>query len=505
MNAEGRSDLSASRPSEDSRLPYIATLVAILVIWGWYAAGLGAADISRFDEFFTLERSAGFARFDDWWAVYSNSAPSLKKPPLQYWISGLLMEWGVATTTALRIPSILFGLGTLCATAWLARLFSPRRPWAMFASVLFLGCAWEFWKHARSAMLDSGATFFATLGIACMVAAFERPRYWYAFAAATFLAGMQKAPTPLFFLGAALVTLLVTRAAAPAWQKLGLRDILRSRAFLVSLAVAIVAGFAWPIFQWLRFGGQPMEGGVQTEMLERFAPAIDLRGLEELSDLVFHGEPFLRGLGLLCVVMLPFRMHRPALVACTGIALFFVLGVWLASGSVYPRYSLLIVPMLMAALGAVVMSQAPHPKRGLWTLAVIALLAGTPLDWRAREAPYQSAEKFGQPLENILERLSRDLREDELLVACGATEFPRVHRGAISHYVAFKRDYVYYRSGGLAPYLRDLDNYDGPMRGLCHKGAMDDIAPGLESLEIQPIEGSDFVYWTATGFDWDSD
>ena len=73
-------------------LAYFSTAIVILIAWSWYLTDLGSGHLYHFDEFYTYDRSTGFARNDDWLAVYSNNEPSLKKPPLQYWMSGLLME-----------------------------------------------------------------------------------------------------------------------------------------------------------------------------------------------------------------------------------------------------------------------------------------------------------------------------------------------------------------------------------------------------------------------------
>ena len=61
----------------------------------WYAALLPVGGISHFDEVCTLDRSTAFARFGDWLNVYSDNAVSFRKPPLQDWLTAILLEGNV--------------------------------------------------------------------------------------------------------------------------------------------------------------------------------------------------------------------------------------------------------------------------------------------------------------------------------------------------------------------------------------------------------------------------
>jgi 4-amino-4-deoxy-L-arabinose transferase-like glycosyltransferase len=126
-----------------------------------------------------------------------------------------LLAAGVGETAALRLPSMLFALGMLAATAWLARLLAPERPWAMPLSVALLASSVQFWIYANSAMLDAGAGFFAAVAVAAAVVALERPRVWYLVAVLAGIGALQKAPVGLFFVPTGLFGLWLARRWVP--------------------------------------------------------------------------------------------------------------------------------------------------------------------------------------------------------------------------------------------------------------------------------------------------
>ena len=507
MNADVRHGAREASPMALAWAPFALTLLLIAIFWLWHLNGFALADFSRYDEYYTLERSAAFARFNDWWAVYTSNAPTLKKPPLQYWMGGLLMEWGVDPGVALRIPSMLFALGVLGVTAWIARILAPARPWVMPLAVALMSCSWQFWDYARSAMLDTGAMLFTSLGFAFLLKALENPRYWYGLAGAVFLAGLQKAPTPLFFMMFAPLILALSHRIAPRWQEMRGRDIWRTRAFRRALLLAIILGFSWQFLQSFRFtAGTEINGSVENEMFERFTPGTSGRGIAEFLWLILDGEGWLRVPALISVCLLPVVTRRPTLIVVPGITLIFVLGMFLASGDVYPRYSLIMVPLLMASLAAVLMLLRPAPWLGLGAAVVLMALAGGPLRPEVFDPPYRSEDRYGVPLEPILERLGAELRDDEMLVFCGFSETPRVPPGAITHFSSNGRPYAFLREPDLGWALdRAAEDYRGPMRGICHPDGLEQLAPHLAGLKTEPVPGADMVFWTAEGYIPDPD
>ncbi|MEM9106327.1 MAG: hypothetical protein AAGC96_11790 [Pseudomonadota bacterium] len=129
-------------------LPILVTALLIAVIWGAHLHLIPAGTYHFYDEFHTLDRSTGFARHNDWFAVYSLQEVNFRKPPLQYWMTAGLLEAGADLQFALRLPSMIFAVGLLGATACLAGVLLPHRLWAMPGAVLLVACSTMFWRHA---------------------------------------------------------------------------------------------------------------------------------------------------------------------------------------------------------------------------------------------------------------------------------------------------------------------------------------------------------------------
>ena len=495
---------STPAPSAQRRdwlVALIVTALLIAAIGWWHSRGIGDGGLSHYDEFYTFDRALGFSRFDDWGAVFALGEPTLKKPPMQYWMSAGLMEMGVSDILALRLPSLFFGLCTLFATAALAALMVPRQPWIMPVAVALLSSSAEFWGHATAAMLDSGAAFFSTLGILAILAALKDRRYWVAFPIATFLAGLQKGPTPMAFLLFAVLGLAFTARL----QKDRVRDVLYDRRFIAAMVIGLFAGFAWQIFQEIRFSGQTLEGSVESEMLKRFEPslwALAAAGLAAFDELILSGEPLVRILGLVGLVVLPALTRTPRMYAATGIAVFFVIFMLAASGSVYARYTLTILPLLSVGAAALPFLLLRHTLFGAGVaVAVIALAGGPfqPFGVLAQSRP----DRFDVPLEDILAPLAASFREGEVLVLCN--EGRRIPPGAVSIYAPNTLDgFPLQLNGG--PGMEDTlerRRYDGgPVRGICEPGPFEEIEPYLVGPETTPLPGG-LLMWSASGFRFD--
>ncbi len=190
---------------KSSLVPSLLTVLIISIIW---LSNLTDAPIGGFnfgDEFHTLDRSTAFASHGEWHTIYSLNEPSFRKPPLQYWMSALFLEAGIEQLVALRLPSLIFALGSMISVALLAAAVMPANLWAMPAAVLLFSGSAQYWQHALSATLDSGAVFFANLALAATMLALKRPGWWYVAGIAIALGSLQKAPIGLLLAGLYLV------------------------------------------------------------------------------------------------------------------------------------------------------------------------------------------------------------------------------------------------------------------------------------------------------------
>ena len=491
----------ASATSQASKLatsaPYLVVFILICLVWGWHVQFLGIGMIRHFDEFYTYERSISFARMDDWWAVYSANKPTLKKPPMQYWMIGGLFELGLRDVIALRLPSMIFAAFTLGATALLARSVAPGKPWVMVGAVLLLASSQTFWDDATSAMLDVGAALFVTLGLIAMLAAFRDPRYWPVFALTVFLGGMQKGPIALAFLVFALLALAIT---APL-QTRRIREIVWNRRFFGWFFVSLVLAFAWQLYMGLRFPGEDaIQGSIENEMFERFAPTADKIGaysLAEFQRLILGREPWLRTLGIIGLIALPFTSRNPLLLSLTGVVLIFILVMMISTEQVYPRYMLVVLPLLAVGLAAFLATILRSDFAGLVASIALCFLFGGPLT-SADRLDLDPANRDGVSYADIMTPVRENLKPDEALLICEMDQKMRFPRGAYTVYAA---------GTGPITRLRDLDvadalareNYTGgPIRGLCTQGELGQIQDQMREVETTPLLGG-HIQFTAAG------
>ena len=159
-------------------LPWLLTLalIAAFAVQQWQVLPQGA--IQHTDEYLTLDRSNSFLLHDDYLTVYSENRPTFKKPPLQYWATAWLMQHTDDLEVALRLPSYLSAIALLVVTGILVGVLSPTTPWAIPAAVALLAGAKTFGESTQSALLDLGATLFATIAMLACWRALRQPRLW---------------------------------------------------------------------------------------------------------------------------------------------------------------------------------------------------------------------------------------------------------------------------------------------------------------------------------------
>jgi 4-amino-4-deoxy-L-arabinose transferase-like glycosyltransferase len=346
MNTESRSRIVKIAAST-------LTLAIMCVALLWFSDGLSLGTYMHSDEFLTLERSHGFLKFDDWLTVRSNNEVSHKKPPLQYWLSAVLLRSGVDGFFAVRVWSFLFMAGTFLGTALLTRQLAPDNPWAPAASVLLLVASPEFVQNGRSGLLDSGMAFFVLMTILAFFKARDDGRWWVACGVCAGLGALQKTPLAL---GVVLLFLAVCRlrgCQGYAWS-----DLKGDRRFRAGLLAAAALSIAWPALQVAAHGTGHLKVAYAQEMLERFTPGISTR-----QEFWSWAQWFWQDWSAVSVLS----------AACVGVALcsrrwrddrrvfllaVFVLLFWLfmsaASGRVFYRYFTTLLPILACLTACVI-------------------------------------------------------------------------------------------------------------------------------------------------------
>lgn len=203
-------------------------------------------------EIFVAQTAREMSQRGDWLVPHFNGVPRLNKPPMNYWLTGLVAASAgslpdVAPVHA-RLVSVGAGLGILALTLWLgARLFD--RATALIAGLLLVSSAgfFSFTHDARpdllyafctSALLASGICALRGVGVAApgRVAIYAM---WGAFALATLTKGPHM--PMLALLGLLANAALATRQPRAVWR--ALRP-------LHGLAIVALPALAW--WGWLR-------------------------------------------------------------------------------------------------------------------------------------------------------------------------------------------------------------------------------------------------------------
>lgn len=454
---------------------------------------LGVGEISRYDEYLTLDRTNGFLQTGDWLTVYGKNLPDFKKPPLQYWFGAVMMLTGMDIFVALKIPSWFFAVLCLIGTLAIVREIAPRHSWAGPAAVLFLASSNQFWSYAQSAMLETGSAAFVTFALLFALKGLRNGAYWWACAAMIALGALQKSPAALLF-----VAVLVFGAATGARVMAQPNPGLRLKIIVLPAVLAVVSVGAWLLLQLYLHGAAAIQVGLQGEMIERFVPAEEsgLRGLGKMWVLIIRDEPLLRLAAFVAAVVLPFRLHDARVWGLTAVLMGFTIGILFAGGAVYSRYTLNLLPLMCALTAVLIFQVLSWTPRRKWIVAGLVSLT--------MMGPIKLAILYGdnRPGRNnfeltVLPHVGAALRENELLIACAWRRKGRVSPGGVSYFASNGRPFLYSRGlEAMREALRGMEP-GRPLRGICRSKSLDDIRDDLGQLQIISRHEGDYVHFTA--------
>ncbi|RAP39815.1 hypothetical protein BYZ73_18490 [Rhodovulum viride] len=472
------------------RDPQKLGLILISGLALFYFTQLPVGQLYRFDEFLTLDRTNGFLRFGDWTTVYSSNLPNFQKPPLQYWMGAVFLGAGVDETVAIRIPSWIFSVVCLVATASLARSIVPAHPHAAPAAVILLASSTEFWSHAMSGMLETGSAAFVTLALLFAYRALKEPANWWWVAVAVGLGALQKSPGAL-----AAVAVFVAGAALAARLRGVALPGLRSRIFPVAGLLALCLAAAWPLLQILLHGSAAIRSAVDNELIGRFSPdaTSGMRGFGDVWGIVIRDEPFLRLGAIAGLFVLPTLLRDPRLFGFTAVVLGYVASIVLAGGAVYPRYTLNLVPLFCAVV-AVWIFQSQARLRRKWILTgIMSLLLLGPLKPAILVSGQSARDQAAQS--TVLPTVGMQLQDDETLVVCGWDRKTRFSPGAVSFYASNGRPFVYLtQKEDLGPKLSALTGR--PIRGVCSSSSFAELSEVFDAAEVVERLAPDYVVFT---------
>lgn len=126
--------------------------------------GLGANHLIPWDEAIYAKIAKNMVTSGNYLVQYwAHGKVWYEKPPLSMWLQAFSMDLLGFNSLGARLPSALFGLGTVIVTFLFARRFFNKT--AAFFSAFALVTTFQFLYYARSAMLDVSVTFFITLSL----------------------------------------------------------------------------------------------------------------------------------------------------------------------------------------------------------------------------------------------------------------------------------------------------------------------------------------------------
>lgn len=216
--------------------------------------------------------------------------PSVRKPPLFYWLGSTLawLQGGVVDALSMRLPSALFATAGVLVVWWLgSQLISSA---AGYTAALILVTASLYVEHGRLARPDMALCFFVTLGLGVFFFVYQQqsvrkggrvtwlPCAPYVFGLLFIGAVLSKGPV-----GGILIALPIVAFAAWQGELLALKLMLKPAAVLLVLVLAggWYAGAAWwhPEQFWhIQIG---------EENLGRFFGGIDVMSPAYYLDVIF--------------------------------------------------------------------------------------------------------------------------------------------------------------------------------------------------------------------------
>ena len=343
----------------ESILPIVVSVALIASMSVFFSVHLGVAEPQHIDSYSTMTRSLGFLLTGDWTTVHQCGVPNFNKPPLQYMLTAGLLSTGMNPNLALRLLPFAFTVGTVALSGLLAALLvASSRWWAAMCAVVLLSSSPMLWMYGRLGYLDAGQTFFLLVALCGALLATRNPRSWMVVGIGVGLGFLQKTPIALLAVAILILTQSVWDPRGPlAWQ-----TVRRNPSFRIAAVIAIVLCVIWPALQFAQHGSEYLERFFWQQMIERFAPEnpFDAEALiASASKLTWflRSAPQTWALCAAAVLAVLFAPRFSDATQLRGLAVLVAIAVValaLAGGAVYPRYVVVVFPLL-AVIGAVVL------------------------------------------------------------------------------------------------------------------------------------------------------
>jgi len=157
------------------------------------------------------ETASEIVKSGNWLQLTRNGRPYYNKPPLFFWLEALGVKAFGLRTAALRLPSVILGIGALVLTYLIARRLGINP----LASSLVLATAWTYDLSCQRANIDVTLCFLVVLAFYLYLLSAEQGRHaWLCAvgaAVAAALGVLAKGPVVLLWLGCAIFPYLMWR------------------------------------------------------------------------------------------------------------------------------------------------------------------------------------------------------------------------------------------------------------------------------------------------------
>lgn len=232
-------------------------LVCLVYFWN-----LGGGSLEFWDESLTAERSREFLLTGDWLTPHSSLEPVFNKPPAYYWLTALNFVLVGEGEYAVRLGSVLFGIGCLMFVCLLGRNVIGRESGGLLAA-FFLATNPHWINYTRNGMLDSGLMFGMLAGIYFLV--YGRPVAGIVLSGVSFALGcLIKNPLALAGLVVPIAGYVFVERAA-GWR----------RRVLLTALVACLLSLGWYGLEILKWGNAYLDQFVGYNMVQRFSRPIE--------------------------------------------------------------------------------------------------------------------------------------------------------------------------------------------------------------------------------------
>ena len=302
------------------------------------------------------------------WSLHEHPAvPYFNKPPLVFWIHGLLLHLFGITLAVVRIPTILAAAGCVLLTVFMTRRLMGRT--TALAAGTILALSYEFFRRTREISLDMWQLFFMLAAAALWIAAAHtHRRHW------VWLAGI---PLGLALLCKPLMAFLLP-CIFIGWYFTGRSfKFLRVRDFIGFLGVTLAIALPWHLSMAMLHGELFINQYFGHEVVQRMQGHINNKPIWYYA--VENGKTYWPWMILLVCGIARWirgslsRHHRNALT----LALIWLL-TWAIAINLFPdkrpRYALPLYPML-AILGGYGLTTLPWQGLRKWYRRKLGLTA----------------------------------------------------------------------------------------------------------------------------------